>query len=106
MSLDLATQLVSCWKTSVQHVVFICSGIKLTREFEILAATCRTLATYRDIYSTRTDLCPSPTYEYTTQRVVASYNSPQLIATNRDIVNGVRENNCKCENIKLVSKAN
>lgn len=32
---------------------------------------------------------------------MASYNSPQLIATNRDIV---RENNCKCENIKLVSK--
>lgn len=91
MSLDLATQLVSCWKTSVQHVVFICSGIKLTREFktvEILAATCRALATYRDIYSTCTDLCPSPTYEYTTQRFVASYNSSQLIATNRDIVNG------------------
>lgn len=91
MSLDLATQLVSCLKTSVQHVVFICSRIKLTREFktvEILAATCRALATYRDIYSTCTDLCPSPTYEYTTQIFVASYNSPQLIATNRDIVNG------------------
>lgn len=85
MSSKLATQLVACqttfshgekriianmhrdWMSYVQHSFDICSRLKLVREFKTVLNYRRCLAstgeimTKQDIYSTSTDLWPSPT---------------------------------------------